>query len=227
MNTDLLMHENGLDHAGKSQLPLDELLRQLKNAKAIESLDAAVNGFGSGMARLSIRNDGTFLTLPHRGSAAASGLEAASVWLRALENHALNPCDSTRHDLQEAEEKLGRSVTACLKTAVVNVSRSEAVTIPISTDGRIIQIAIPHEATVAAALNESAHSADDHEGEHYVTIKEIRHRVEATSTSGIVALINPGKKKSEIRSGTKILVKINKKQVLVGRLQHAKTGEST
>ena len=26
MNTDLLMHENGLDNAGKLQLPLDELL---------------------------------------------------------------------------------------------------------------------------------------------------------------------------------------------------------
>ena len=98
MNTDLLMHENGLDNAGKSQLPLDELLYQMKNAKAIELLDAAVNGFGLGMARLSIRNDGTFLTLSHRGSAASSGLEMASVWLMALEGHALNPCASTTTD---------------------------------------------------------------------------------------------------------------------------------
>lgn len=227
MNTDLLMHESGLDHAGKSQLSLDELLLHLMNAKAIELLDAAVNGFGSGMTRLSIRNDGTFLTLPNRVSAASSGLEMASVWLMALESHAFNPCDSTRHDLQEAEEKLGRFTTACLKTAVANFSRSEAVTIPISVDGKIIKIGIPHKATVAAALNDSAHSTNDHEGENYVTIKEIRHGVEATSTSGIVVLLSPDNKNSEIRSGTKILVKINKKQVLVGRLQHAKIGEPT
>ena len=117
MNTDLLMHESGLDHAGKSQLSLDELLLHLKNAKAIELLDAAVNGFGSGMTRLSIRNDGTFLTLPNRVSAASSGLEMASVWLMALESHAFNPCDSTRHDLQEAEEKLGRFTTCLLYTS--------------------------------------------------------------------------------------------------------------
>ena len=222
MNTDFLMHENGLNQAGQSQLPLDELLRQLSNAKAIEAIDSAVNGVGQGMVRLSIRREGTFITLLDRDSATSSGLEAASAWLHALERHAVNPCDSTKRDLQEADKQLGQSAANCLRSTIKKICRSKAIEIPLDLDGKIIQIAIPHEATVAASLNEANHSSDDKEDERYVTIKEIHHCIETTSTSGIVALISPGKKKTEIRAGIRILVKLNKKQAMVSRLQRAK-----
>lgn len=204
MSTELKLAEIGLDESGKSTLTLPELMHHMASAKTVALLDSPFINVISESARLTIRSDGTYLTLPNRNSSPQATLSATIALLDAITNSVINPGKDSALALTRAEEALDETSLRCVQIAISRACRSEALEIQVEVAGKSMTIRLPHKSVLTSTQKSRTAEA----GEEGEKIRNMRRYIQAISSSGMAALIAKRKAMPIIKAGDRIVLKM-------------------